>query len=78
MKTFTAYVEWDPETKLYVGIVPGLTGTHPQGATLDELNANMKEVMELSSQNMVRTWTCCRSLLGCSRSKLLYEQAAHF
>ncbi len=23
MKTFTAYIEWDPETKLYVGIIPG-------------------------------------------------------
>ena len=22
MKTFTAYVEWDPETKLYVRIIP--------------------------------------------------------
>jgi len=47
MKTFTAYVEWDPETKLYVGIVPGLTGAHTQGATLDELQKNLKEVLEL-------------------------------
>lgn len=27
MKTFTAYVEFDPDTKLYVGIVPGLPGS---------------------------------------------------
>ena len=47
MKTFTAYVEWDPETKLYVGIVPGLSGAHTQGATLDELQKNLKEVLEL-------------------------------
>lgn len=47
MKTFTAYVEWDPETKLYVGIVPGITGAHTQGATLDELRENLKEVLEL-------------------------------
>jgi predicted RNase H-like HicB family nuclease len=47
MKTFTAYVEWDPETKLYVGIVPGLAGAHTQGATLDELQKNLKEVLEL-------------------------------
>ena len=26
MKTFTAYVEWDAETNLYVGIVPGVPG----------------------------------------------------
>ncbi len=46
-KTFAAYVEWDPETSLYVGIVPGIPGAHTQGATLDELNRNLKEVLEL-------------------------------
>lgn len=47
MKTFTAYIEWDQETKLYVGIVPGIPCAHTQGATLDELHANIKEVLEL-------------------------------
>ncbi|OUL33208.1 hypothetical protein BV372_17100 [Nostoc sp. T09] len=47
MKTFTAYIEWDAETKLYVGIVPGIPGAHTQGATLDELQVNLKEVLEL-------------------------------
>ncbi len=47
MKTFTAFVEWDPETKLYVAIVPGIPGAHTQGATLDELQGNLKEVLEL-------------------------------
>jgi predicted RNase H-like HicB family nuclease len=47
MRTFTAYIEWDSETSLYVGIVPGITGAHTQGATLDELKANLKEVLEL-------------------------------
>ena len=47
MKTFTAYVEWDPETKLYVGIIPGIPGAHTQGETLDELHNNLKEVLEL-------------------------------
>lgn len=47
MKTFTAYVEQDPETGLYVGIVPGVSGAHTQGATLDELQKNLKEVLEL-------------------------------
>ena len=47
MKTFTAYIEYDPETKLYVGIVPGIPGAHTQGETLDELNKNIKEVLEL-------------------------------
>ena len=47
MSAFTAYVEWDPETKLYVGIVPGIPGAHTQGATLDELQSNLKEVLQL-------------------------------
>ena len=47
MRTFSAYVEWDPETKLYVGIIPGVPGAHTQGASLDELRVNLKEVLEL-------------------------------
>jgi predicted RNase H-like HicB family nuclease len=47
MKTFTAYVEYDPDTKLYVGIVPGVTGAHTQAESLDELQVNLKEVLEL-------------------------------
>ena len=47
VKNFTAYVEWEPETNLYVGIVPGIPGAHTQGATLDELRDNLKEVLEL-------------------------------
>lgn len=50
MRTFTAYVEWDPETKLYVGSIPGIVGAHTQGATLDELQQNLKEVLELCLQ----------------------------
>jgi predicted RNase H-like HicB family nuclease len=47
MKTFTAYVEWDPESNLYVGIVPGIPGAHTQAGSLDELRDNLKEVIEL-------------------------------
>jgi predicted RNase H-like HicB family nuclease len=47
MKTFTAYLQWDPDTKLYVGFVPGIPGAHTQGKSLDELHANLKEVLEL-------------------------------
>ena len=49
-RTFTAYIEHDPETDLYVGTVPGLPGAHSQGATLDELRRNLKEVIELVLQ----------------------------
>ncbi len=47
MTTLTAYIERDPETDLLVGIVPGVPGAHSQGATLDELHANPREVLEL-------------------------------
>ena len=47
MKTFTAYVEQDTETGLYIGIVPGIPGAHTQATTLDELQQNLKEVLEL-------------------------------
>ncbi|NOX56925.1 MAG: type II toxin-antitoxin system HicB family antitoxin [Planctomycetes bacterium] len=47
MKTVTAYVEWDPQSRLYVGIVPGVAGAHTQAETLDELEKNLKEVLPL-------------------------------
>ena len=50
MKRFVSYIEYDPDTKLYVGTVPGIPGAHTQGATLDELNRNLKEVLELCLQ----------------------------
>jgi predicted RNase H-like HicB family nuclease len=47
MTTYTAVVERDAETGLYVGHVPGFPGAHSQGATLDELNANLTEVIAM-------------------------------
>ncbi len=47
MPVFTAYIEFDPETNLYVGIIPGVPGAHTQGSTLTELQDNLKEVLEL-------------------------------
>jgi predicted RNase H-like HicB family nuclease len=47
MRTLTAYIEFDPETNLYVGFVPGIIGAHSQGETLDELHENLKEVLEM-------------------------------
>jgi predicted RNase H-like HicB family nuclease len=51
-KTFTAYVERDEEAGLYVGTVPGLPGAHSQGATLDELQQNLAEVIALVLEEM--------------------------
>ena len=47
MKTYTAVVEHCPDTGLYVGHVPGFQGAHSQGETLDELNRNLREVIEM-------------------------------
>ena len=47
MKMFTAVVERSPETGLFVGFVPGFPGAHTQAESLDELNANLREVLAM-------------------------------
>lgn len=47
MRSFTAVVEKETETLLYVGYVPGFPGAHSQGETLDELHQNLQEVIEM-------------------------------
>ena len=47
MRTFSVVVERDPDTELYVGHVPGWPGAQSQGATLDELRQNLREVLEM-------------------------------
>jgi predicted RNase H-like HicB family nuclease len=47
MKSYTAIVERCPDTGLYVGYVPGFPGAHTQAETLDELNKNLREVIEM-------------------------------
>ena len=42
MKTFTAVIERDADTGLYVGWVPGFPGAHSQGETLDELRPRLE------------------------------------
>jgi predicted RNase H-like HicB family nuclease len=47
MKTYTAIVERCTDTGLYVGFVSGFSGAHSQAESLDELNQNLKEVIEM-------------------------------
>ena len=47
MQKFTAIVEKCSDTGLYVGYIPGFPGAHTQGKTLDELNNNLREVVEM-------------------------------
>jgi len=46
MRGFTAVIERCPQTGLDVGYVPGFPGAHSQGDSLDELNSNLREVIE--------------------------------
>lgn len=47
MRTYTAVVERDADTGHYVGYVPGWPGAHSQGATPEELHANLAEVIAM-------------------------------
>jgi predicted RNase H-like HicB family nuclease len=47
MRSYTVVIERCPDTGLYVGSVPGFPGAHSQGATLDELQKNMQEVIAM-------------------------------
>ncbi|MBD1822458.1 type II toxin-antitoxin system HicB family antitoxin [Cyanobacteria bacterium FACHB-DQ100] len=47
MTTFTALVERDTDTNLYVGHIPGFPGAHSQDETLNELRENLREVIEM-------------------------------
>lgn len=51
-RSFTAYVEFDEESGLYVGVVPELPGAHTQAAGLDQLQANLREVVALCLQEL--------------------------
>ena len=51
MRTYTAVIERCPDTSLYVGYVPGLPGAHSQGETIEELNRNLAEVIEMLLQD---------------------------
>ena len=44
---FTAVIERCADTGLYVGHVPGFAGAHSQGASLDELQHNLHEVIAM-------------------------------
>ena len=47
MRSFTAVIERDPATGLFVGYVPGWPGAHSQGANMDELRQNFEEVVAM-------------------------------
>lgn len=47
MKSYAAVIERCPQTGYYVGFIPGFPGAHTQAESLDELQANLKEVVSM-------------------------------
>ena len=47
MRTYTAVIERDLDTGVFVGYVPGFPGAHSQAESLDELRANLREVIAM-------------------------------
>lgn len=47
MRSFSVVIERDPDTGILVGYVPGWPGAHSQGESLDELQANLQEVVAM-------------------------------
>jgi predicted RNase H-like HicB family nuclease len=47
MKSYTAIIEKCSETNLFVGHIPGFTGAHSQGETMEELQSNLQDVVTM-------------------------------
>ncbi|MDI9364034.1 MAG: type II toxin-antitoxin system HicB family antitoxin [Flavobacterium sp.] len=52
VQQYTAHIEKDIETNMFVGIVPAIPGAYTQANTLDELNLRLNEVVALCLENM--------------------------
>ncbi|MEI6158121.1 MAG: type II toxin-antitoxin system HicB family antitoxin [Atribacterota bacterium] len=64
MKIFTAYIEWDQESEMYIGVIPGIPGAHTQARTLDELRENLTEVLELCLEEYQDDFNKLPKLIG--------------
>jgi predicted RNase H-like HicB family nuclease len=52
--TFTAEIERGSESGFYVGRVPALPGAHTQAQSLDQLQLNLKQVVELCLESLTQ------------------------
>jgi len=57
-------VEKCKDTGLYVGYIPGIPGAHTQAETLEELEENMKEVLDLLNEEGVNLESSFVSLIS--------------
>ena len=49
---FSAQIERDRETGVYIAYVPALPGAHTQAKSLEQLQINLKEVIELCLEEL--------------------------
>lgn len=47
MREYTYVIERCPDSGFFIGYVPGFPGAHSQGESLEELQANMQEVVSM-------------------------------
>ena len=50
--SYTAYIERDSESGLYIGVVPSIVGARTCADTIDELQVKLKEVIALCLEEM--------------------------
>ncbi len=50
-RTFTAVIHRCPETQLYLAYVPGFPGAYTQAESLDQVCANLRDVIVLLLEN---------------------------
>jgi len=50
--SFTAYIERDIESGMYIGIVPGITGAHTCADNINDLHSKLEEVSVLCLEEM--------------------------
>jgi predicted RNase H-like HicB family nuclease len=64
VRSYPAVIERCSNTNLFARHVPGIVGAHSQGATCDELHANLKEViaMLLGNGGKIATRRCASAL----------------
>ncbi|MCL2285137.1 MAG: type II toxin-antitoxin system HicB family antitoxin [Firmicutes bacterium] len=49
---YTAYIERDNESGLYIGVVPSIVGARTCAETIDELQIKLEEVITLCLEEM--------------------------
>ena len=51
-RVYTAYIEKDSESGMYIGYVPGTRGAHTCAESIDDLQCKLKEVITLCLEEL--------------------------